>query len=115
LDKHTLAKHITVTEDRLQQIASDQYDAIQIISRCPECFRAYRDLIHKKRCAPKAQHDIANPQEGGLTADNSQQGEGCLIGPECLARFKVNIKENEMSDTNQTRQNQYDYIQRSFT
>ena len=53
-----------VTETTLHRVVDDHYDLIQIISRCPECFEAYKSLIQKKRL---------NFQEGGLTVDSSQQ------------------------------------------
>lgn len=63
-----------VTENSLLRIAEDYYDAIRIMSQYPECFHAYKSLIQRKRA------NIVNLQEGGLTADNSQQNGMMLDG-----------------------------------
>jgi hypothetical protein len=58
------ASYKSVTEDGLLRMASDHYDLVQIISRCSECFQAYKDLIHKKRLTTS---------EGGLTAEEQSR------------------------------------------
>ena len=70
----------SLTENSLLQITSDHYDAIQIISRCPECFQAYKSHIQKKRAQVTIAGNTINLQEGGLTADNSQQNPVMLNG-----------------------------------
>jgi hypothetical protein len=70
------ADYKNVTEDRLLRIAGDLHDAIMVMSQYPECFQAYKDLIHKKRSIKLMSTDHLG---GGLTASNSQQEE-CLIG-----------------------------------
>jgi hypothetical protein len=74
------ADYKNVTENTLLRIVDDQYDLIQIVSRCPACFQAYRDLIHKKRAGLLKGVLPINRQGNGLTGSNSQQEEGWLIG-----------------------------------
>ena len=71
LDNHTVTENKSVTENRIFQIVNDHYDAIQIMSQYPECLRAYKELIQKKRSGQLT--DIVNRQMGGLTGSNSQQ------------------------------------------
>ena len=51
MPNHTATKNIFVTdtENRILEVISDRKDIIRIISQCPECFEAYKNLIHKRR------------------------------------------------------------------
>ena len=64
-----LTDNKSLAESMLLRVADDHYDAIQIISKCPECFEAYKSLIQKKRVASK---------DGGLAVETSQH-EKCGI------------------------------------